>query len=178
MKITLIRHIKTTAPKGLCYGQTDVTLPLDFKNEHRKLADQLKNNTYDAIYASPLQRCALLAKEIAGEHPIIYDDRLKELNFGAWENKMWKDIEKLSESKAFFENYIQVSPPKGESFKQMIDRISGFIVDLKANHPKGNILIVSHGGPIRIFHGLSEELDPKSFFQREVSYGEISSLQI
>lgn len=178
MTITLVRHIKTSAPEGICYGQTDVTLPNNFKTTHQQLTKQLSHLTFDAIYASPLQRCALLAKEAAGNQPITFDNRLKELNFGDWENKRWKDIEKLPEAKQFFNDFVNITPPNGESFKQMIDRIVNFLEDLKNNKSYKNILIVTHGGPIRIFHGLTEGLDVNEYFKREVDFGEISTLKI
>ena len=176
MELTLIRHIKTSAPEGMCYGQTDVALPIGYDTIHAQLAEQLKDETFDALYASPLQRCALLAKTIAAGRAVIFDERLKELNFGEWENQMWKDIESSPEASAFFEDYINVQPPKGESFRQMTDRIALFMEELKINNPNHNVLIVAHGGPIRIIHGLAEGLPLQDYFKREVAYGQISQL--
>jgi alpha-ribazole phosphatase len=176
MKLTLIRHIKTSAPEGVCYGQTDVTLPEGFEITHAQLAEQLKDESFDVIIASPLQRCSLLAKTIADGRPVIYDDRLMELNFGDWENKMWKDIETLPEAAAFFDDYIHVAPPNGESFKAMTNRISNFLTELKTNHPQQSVLIVAHGGPIRVLQGLAESLPLEDYFKREVPYGNISQL--
>ncbi len=176
MKLTLIRHIKTSAPEGMCYGQTDVALPEGYQTIHVQLAEQLKDEAFDALYASPLQRCALLANTIAAGRPVIFDDRLKELNFGDWENKMWKNIETLPEAAAFFDDYIHVPPPNGESFKAMTNRISQFMAELEANHSQQNVLIVAHGGPIRVIHGLAENLPLEDYFKREVPYGQISQL--
>lgn len=178
MKLTLIRHIKTSAPEGLCYGQTDVALPQGYEAIHAQLAEQLKNEAFDALYASPLQRCALLANTIAGGRPVIFDERLKELNFGDWENQLWKDIETLPDAAAFFDDYIHVAPPGGESFQQMTDRIAQFMAELKANQSRQNVLIVAHGGPIRVIHGLAENLPLEDYFKREVPYGQISQPQL
>lgn len=176
MKLTLIRHIKTSAPEGMCYGQTDVTLPQGYESIHAQLAKQLKDEAFDALYASPLQRCTFLAQAIAGNRPVIYDDRLKELNFGDWENQLWKDIETFPEAATFFNDYIHVAPPGGESFKEMTDRISLFMAELKTKHPRQNVLIVAHGGPIRVIHGLAEDLPLEDYFKREVPYGQVSQL--
>lgn len=176
MKLTLIRHIKTSAPEGMCYGQTDVALPQGYETIHVQLAEQLKNEEFDVLYASPLQRCTLLANTIAGGRPVIFDERLKELNFGDWENQLWKDLEILPEAAVFFNDYVHVPPPGGESFQQMTDRIAQFMAELKTKHPRHNVLIVAHGGPIRIIHGLAEGLPITDYFKREVPYGHISQL--
>lgn len=173
MKLTLIRHIKTSAPEGMCYGQTDITLPEGYEIIHAQLAEQLKEDAFDVIFASPLQRCALLAKTIAGERPLIYDERLKELNFGAWEKKMWRDIEKQPESKRFFDDYFNVPPPEGESFREMVLRISEFFEDLKRDYTDKLVLIVSHGGPIRVFNALISGLEIEHIFDFKVDYAEI-----
>jgi alpha-ribazole phosphatase len=178
MKLTLIRHIKTTAPEGMCYGHTDVALPKGYETMHAQLAEQLEDEAFDVIIASPLQRCALLAQTIAGDRPIIFDKRLKELNFGDWEEKMWRDIEKLPESKRFFEDYINVAPPKGESFREMIFRISAFLDELTRSYADNQVLIVSHGGPIRIINALISGIEIKSIFDFKVDYADILNYKI
>jgi alpha-ribazole phosphatase len=178
MKLTLIRHIKTSAPEGMCYGQTDVALPTGYEAIHTQMAEQLKDETFDAIFASPLQRCSLLAKTIAGVRPVMYDERLKELNFGRWEEKMWSDIEKLPESKSFFEDYIHVAPPEGESFRKMMLRISEFFIELTRDYADKRVLIVSHGGPIRVFNALISGVEIKRIFDFKVNYAEILTYNV
>ncbi len=173
MKLTLIRHIKTSAPEGMCYGQTDVALPQGHETIHAQLAEQLKDEAFDALYASPLQRCALLANTIAGGRPVILDDRLKELNFGEWERRMWSEIEKLPESKEFFNDYFNVAPPGGESFREMMLRIKAFYDELLQSNPEKHVLVVSHGGPIRIINAIVSGLAIKNIFDCKVSYAEI-----
>ena len=178
MKLTLIRHIKTIAPEGMCYGQTDVVLPQGYEAIHAQLAEQLKDNAFDVIMASPLQRCALLAKAIADDRPVIYDDRLKELNFGDWEETMWSEIEKLPESKRFFDDYIHVAPPNGESFRELMLRITAFFDELTRDYADKEVLIVTHGGPIRVFNALILGIEIKKIFDFKVDYAEILNYEI
>jgi alpha-ribazole phosphatase len=178
MKITLVRHIKTSAPEGMCYGQTDVELLPGFELQHLKIAELLKSETFDAIWSSPLQRCALLAKAVAkAENPVNYNHRLKELNFGDWEQKMWNDIEKLPEAKFFFDDYINTAPPKGESFTELKQRINSFLEEIMHQYKYQHILIISHGGPIRAIHALANDTPNNEIFNIQIDYGEITQIE-
>lgn len=171
MNITLIRHIKTTAPEGICYGQTDVALPADYGPSHQIIANQLNLERFDVVFSSPLQRCALLAKSL--KRDVIFDERLMELNFGSWEMQMWSAIEKHPEGADFFNDYLNIAPPNGESFNELMFRIDNFLDDVTKQHPNKNVLVVTHGGPIRAFHVLINGLKPEDAFNLKVDYGQI-----
>ncbi|WP_026473845.1 alpha-ribazole phosphatase [Alkaliflexus imshenetskii] len=171
MNITLIRHIKTTAPEGICYGQTDVELPAGYKSVHQSIVSQLNHERFDVVYSSPLQRCALLAESF--NQNVIFDERLKELNFGSWEMQMWSAIEKRPEAADFFNDYLNIAPPNGESYNELLFRIDNFLDDIAKRHPNQNVLVVTHGGPIRAFHVLINDLKPEEAFNLKVDYGQI-----
>lgn len=173
-KITLIRHTNVDVPKGMIYGETDVKLNACFEEEAAKVLVQLKEK-YDVVYSSPLSRCRILAEKISSE--LILDDRLKELNFGDWEKKYWNDIDQTKEAKQWFNNYIDVKCPKGESYNELLLRIKSFLDDLKMkNHSK--VCIVTHGGPIRAFLVAIEGLKPEKAFDRKIEYGELIQLNM
>ncbi len=179
MQITLIRHIKTIAPQGMCYGQTDIALPPGYENSHNQIALKLLNVQSYAIWSSPLQRCALLAKTVAdNKQTVNFDDRLKEVNFGIWEQKMWSDFEKTDEAKAFFADYINTSAPEGESFMDMWHRIESFVNDQKKINNQQSLLIFTHSGPIRIFHAMAKQIKTEDIFNQNPTYGEISHIQL
>ena len=92
MKLTLVRHTSLAIAPRLCYGQSDVQVSENFELERQKLQLKLANSNFDAIYASPLQRCHQLAQALCADaslgfsnHDIQLDERLKELHFGDWE---------------------------------------------------------------------------------------------
>jgi alpha-ribazole phosphatase len=173
MHLTLIRHIKTVAPQGMCYGQADIELPPDYEKAHQQIASMINVDGFDAIYSSPLKRCALLAKHIAGKNNVNYDNRLMELNFGDWEQLYWSDIEKTKEAKAFFDNYYNTPPPNGESLYQMKKRVAGFYLDIKHTHNNNKVLIIAHAGTIRMFNSIINNIDTDKIFDFEVEYGQI-----
>jgi alpha-ribazole phosphatase len=86
MEVYLVRHTETVCPKGICYGQSDVSI-IEPYAVFSVYNEAIASRCY--IF-SPLQRCTLLAnyiKENLGCISIKQDDRLMEMNFGDWENE-------------------------------------------------------------------------------------------
>ncbi len=171
MDLILIRHTKTDAKEGVCYGHTNVRLAPSFAKEKKSIQKKLPHGGFDAIYSSPLSRCKKLAKDLFPNKEIIFDERLKELNFGDWEGFDWDDISSSEEAEAFFNDYINTTCPGGESYQDMLQRVSEFYNEIKEKHQK--VIIVSHGGPIRALLCIIEKITPKEAFERKVEYGEV-----
>lgn len=179
MKLFLIRHTKVNVPTGCCYGQTDVALADDYLSDIECVLSQLQQKSFDRIYSSPLNRCAVLAQAIAQNiDDIQYDSRLMEMNFGLWEGRNWNDIEKTSEAKAWFEDYINIKCPEGESFTDVKNRVQSFIQELKEEKALKNVAIVCHGGTIKTFHSILRKVSPTESFQVPVNYGQMIEMEI
>lgn len=170
MKLFLVRHTHVAVSTEVCYGQSDVNLASSFPEESAMVLRALKNEHFDRIYSSPLKRCVLLAEKIAGEQKIIFDARLKELNFGDWENKRWEDIRE--ETTALFTDYkIDERCPGGESFWDLIERVRSFFIEM--NDLPESVCVVAHGGVIRAFMALMEQRPPLELFRTTVDYGQV-----
>ena len=169
MKLFLIRHTKVNLAKGICYGQSDIRLADDFEEEALKIKNSL--HPFSAIYSSPLQRCALLAQTLAENNKnIIYDDRLKELDFGKWEGKSWEAIQNTIDAKHWFNDYINTPCPHGESYRDLLARISSFINELKQLPFDEVICIITHGGAIRAFLAIINDISPLKIFETTREY--------
>lgn len=144
MKLVFIRHTSVNVPKGVCYGNTDVDLAPSFPQEARAVTDKLRTYQLDKTYCSPLSRCVKLA-EFCGYPDAIRDNRLKEINFGAWEMQSYDDITdpKLQE---WFDDHINVRPPEGESVIDQRNRLENFIEEIKSRNKESVIGIFTHGG--------------------------------
>ncbi|WP_280816827.1 histidine phosphatase family protein [Variovorax sp. TBS-050B] len=94
MKLWLVRHARTDAAPGLCYGATDVCAPAEATRAvARAVASRLPESA--ALVHSPLRRCAELAHAIAELRPGLApraDPRIAEMDFGAWEGRPWSSI--------------------------------------------------------------------------------------
>ena len=175
MKLTLIRHTSLQTADGICYGQSDVDVAESFVNEAEKIKQKLASMAFNAIYSSPLQRCAKLADAInLGES--VLDNRLMELNFGDWELQAWDDIPR-DIFDTWAHDYANIAPPNGETFSQLQQRGLSFLEDILAKHANEHIAVVSHGGMIRalLAHVLNMEL--KGLFRFTIDYGSVTQLE-
>jgi alpha-ribazole phosphatase len=173
MEIYLIRHTTLLVEKGICYGQTNLPLTSTFEEESQLVLSKLPSD-YDAIFSSPLSRCVALAERISQNS--IVDIRLMELNFGEWELKNWNEIPREA-LETWMKNYFELSPPFGESMNELIERIGAFLDFLKSSNYK-TVLVVTHGGPIKIFNGLINGTEKNEWMNLMVDYGEVKKLTI
>ena len=95
MRLHFIRHTRPDIARGVCYGQSDIPLASSFPEEvedvRQRLAERLEGRTPCRVYSSPLSRCRRLAEALGYAAPLL-DERLLELNFGAWELQKFEDI--------------------------------------------------------------------------------------
>ena len=154
LRLYFMRHGETVWNTERRYqGMTDIELSEEGLRQAECAAKRFKNIKIDKIYASPLKRAMKTAEKIAAEKglEIISEDDFREIHFGEWEGKTVPELtEKYGES---YTNFIR-EPHKygfpGEgSVENVINRIKPGIDRLIAEE-KGNVLIVSHGGIIRL----------------------------
>lgn len=155
MQLTLIRHSSLDIAPHICYGQSDVDVSAQFDDELRQLQFKLEDFKFDAVYASPLQRCYKLAQALCADESlgvttrdINLDARLKELSFGDWELNPWDAIPRETFD-IWANDYANLAPPNGESFSQLHARSKDFVEELSRHAQGQNILVVTHGGVIR-----------------------------
>lgn len=173
MKLYLVRHTRVDMPSGICYGQTDVLLADSFETESESVRLRLSGIEFDAVFCSPLSRCAKLGTLLNPQ--LQLDDRLKELNFGEWEGRSWEEIFESDIGKKWFADYLNEASPSGESYRDMLHRVKDFIADLPDTD--GNILVITHAGVIRAFRVLLKNWTVKKAFDKPVAYGQITVIE-
>lgn len=178
MKLICIRHTKVAVPAGICYGQTDVPLAESYPAEQLAVLQQLPEGKFDAVFSSPLQRCRLLAEDLFAANEIIFDDRLKELDFGDWENRSWDVIFQTDGGKQWMENYLEISCPNGESYLEFRKRIISFLDELKTRSIT-RAIIITHGGVIRLIKSiLGDQMMDDVFATFNPEYGGIYEFEL
>lgn len=162
-KLILVRHGQTEMNASRTYyGRLDPPLNNIGIEQIKRTRDTLSSlSKYDKIYSSTLLR----AKETANicnylDLPIIYSDKLVELDFGIFEGLKYDEIaEKYpSEVKKATEEWKTYNYQTGESLFEMYDRVVDFLKAL--DYTKDN-LIIAHWGPLNciLSHFLSNKLD-------------------
>jgi len=152
LHIDILRHGETQ--KGnIIRGAINDALT-DFGWSQMNFVIENQNCQWDRIISSPLIRCENYASSLAKklDIPISLDNGLKEFNFGDWEGRSIKDIaEQDSNSLSkFWKNPMHFSPPNAESFLKFKDRVLSAWMAISETYTYENILLITHGGVIRI----------------------------
>jgi broad specificity phosphatase PhoE len=148
-----VRHAPVTVNQGSCYGQTDHPCDVDDTARFSALAQRLPRN---AIWiATPLQRTGMTAQAIVaaglrGTAPIIEPD-LIEQHFGDWQGVRYDELAARQGERwhRFWLAPAQETPPGGESFITLTQRVHAAITRLSDQYDGRDILAVTHGGTIR-----------------------------
>jgi broad specificity phosphatase PhoE len=142
----LVRHGETDWNlEGRVQGQTDRPLNATGLAQARALADVLASERLVAVYASDLVRARDTALIAASSHglEVTLDPDLREKHFGSWEGLASAEIEKR------FPDAARGRWGDGETSEAVAKRAVAAIERIRGLHPRGSVLIVSHGGPMR-----------------------------
>jgi alpha-ribazole phosphatase len=147
MRLILVRHPQPLVAAGICYGSTDLDVaPPQLERTLAELAPQLPADV--PLYSSPLRRCAGLAVHLSAAP--IFDRRLVEMDFGAWEMRPWDDIAR-TEIDAWAADMVNYRPGGGDSVLRMAARIADFYADLQRQlGDNGQAVVICHAGAMRL----------------------------
>ena len=175
MEIYLIRHTKPAIEDGICYGQSDVDLSETFLDEADLIKQKLPDH-FDIVYSSTLNRCKKLAEQLS-TNKVIYNDSLKELNFGDWELKKWDEINQ-TELNRWMDDFVNIFPPNGENYLSLFERVKLFWENSIVNSKHKTIAIVTHAGVIRSILALILNLNLKNTFNLNIDNSKTTRIDI
>jgi len=158
-----IRHAPVTEDGGCIYGQSDIDANFSDKPSYAGLARALPE---DAVWVtSQLSRARGTAAAIAEAgleyaEPIIEPD-FAEQHFGEWQGQPRKEIYRRNPGRhRFWLAPAHATPPGGESFVAVMERVAAAIARHNKAHAGHHIVSVSHGGPIRAAIAIAIGLEP------------------
>ncbi len=144
MNLTIVRHGETRENrKGIVQGHLDTRLSLLGQEQAKKVGKRLSCKNFDVAYSSDLTRAFDTAREIVVYHnelTLIRDCRVRERYLGVMqgnfrpENPDW-----------IFDPLMGV-----EIEKMFRSRVESFLLAIVDRHKNNNVLLVSHGGTIRM----------------------------
>ncbi len=153
-KILLVRHAQTKLHHDdRFWGSTDITLSNGGIRQAEQLRDRLAKEKINAVYTSTLSRARTTADIIVAKRKINTNtcEELNECNFGHIEGLTFDEIQRLHPELAEeLQNWKTVSFPGGESLKDLDRRVRSFLDRLDKHKEKETVLIISHGGPLRL----------------------------
>jgi len=113
------------------------------------------------------------------ESPVEFDTDLQEVNFGRWEKKSFSEIA-ANESNLvdqWASNPGSFAFPEGDAIIDFVNRIKKVHSKIAQNDHK-NILIVSHGGVIRLLLCLLLSIPLDKYLLFDVQKGTFSSVEL
>jgi alpha-ribazole phosphatase len=154
-RLLLVRHGDTaTDNPEILWGQTDIALNKAGVLQAERLGERLSGESIDEIYSSDLSRALRSAEIIASRHNlyIATSKKLREIHFGDIEGMTFGEASRQYPElgKSWYSDDLQFRFPNGESISELQERISGFLSEVVLHNRNGTILIVSHGGLLRM----------------------------
>jgi alpha-ribazole phosphatase len=154
VRILLVRHGITKLHTGdRFWGKTDIALNNAGIKQAGQLRNRLSQEKLSAIYSSPLSRARSTAEIIAAGHKVEVTpcEDICECNFGYIEGLTYEEIKKLYPALAKeLSDGKAVTFPGGETLEQLDRRVRSFLKRLIRHKPGDTVLVVAHGGPIRL----------------------------
>jgi len=153
-RLLLVRHGRTRLHQAdRFWGSTDIALSDTGIRQAQQLRDRLAKEKLSAVYTSMFSRARTTADIIVSRRKtsITICEELNECNFGYIEGLTFDEIQRLHPELAEeLLSWKTVSFPGGESLGEMDNRVRGFMDRLYKHQEKETVLIVAHGGPLRL----------------------------
>jgi probable phosphoglycerate mutase len=129
--------------------------------------------------ASPLRRARETMEIMRGElglAPERYrtDDRLREINYGHWEGRLWHDLPR-TDPDGFAAREADKwgwQPRGGESYRALSERVATWLADVQRD-----AVVAAHGGVMRVLRGLTLGLQPAEIFALDVPQDRVLVLE-
>ena len=150
MPLTVLgmRHGEVHNPEGVIYAGLDgYGLSDTGRAQAKVVAEALRGRKLAGLYASPLERAVETAGFIAEATgaTVVTDERLFEWrHWQQWAGMTWDELRE--KGKEAWEAYTTDpgSVTSGESIEQLADRFGSWLSDVKAAHPDGLVVGVTH----------------------------------
>lgn len=179
MIIDLLRHGETELGGGLRGSLDDALTAKGWVQMQAAVQDA---GPWDALVSSPLQRCARFA-ETLGEQaglPVQLAPGLQELHFGEWEGRSAADLMLTHEQQLgqFWSDPYAYTPPGGEAVIDFSARVLAAVAALRHEHAGKHLLLVTHGGVMRLLLARARGLPREQLLQVEVGHGALCRLEV
>ncbi|NOX91727.1 MAG: alpha-ribazole phosphatase family protein [Gammaproteobacteria bacterium] len=182
--IDLLRHGETVGGSRFRGSIDDALTENGWLQMDAAIAQAMKNHsqTWNRIISSPLQRCADFAHKLGQQHslPVNLDTRFKEIHFGCWEGRTAAELMSTDEDALtqFWNDPVQNTPPEAEPLLEFEQRVLLAWTDLLRDYRGERILLVTHGGVMRVLLCHVQQRPIKQLLEIEVKHAALKQLRI
>lgn len=153
-----VRHAPIAGPADIIHGNDDAPADLSDTAALAQIARRLPADAVALI--SGARRASdtyeALRQANSGLAAAAIDGDLAEQDFGDWTGRTWTEL--APETATFWKDPVLTAPPRGESFATMSQRVQVCVIGQTAMQRSGDIVAVSHAGPIRAALALALDL--------------------
>ena len=161
-----IRHAPVIGNDGRCYGNNDVDCDVSDRDSYKALANILPKDA--SVYSSHLSRTIKTMNATVDEgfnyKDYAVDANFGEQNLGEWQGLKYEKLqEKTKELGIFHPTWLcspEYTPPQGERYNNLYQRVTLGINKIVENKKEGDVVIFSHGGPIKAAIAHAIKADP------------------
>ena len=144
-------------------GITDIPLTDKGREDAKELKELVKSLDIDVVIASPLSRTRETAAIIVDDKlPINIDDRIIERDWGLNEGADLDEVDKWDCWDVILNTHVQQIEP----LQDFMDRVAGFIEDIKVRYADKKVLLVTHSAVSRVIHYLLGNIPEDSNLSR------------
>lgn len=171
LELWLIRHGETEwSLSGQHTSRTDIPLTARGEQRAQKIRDYLRGKSFSMVLCSPMQRAKETCR-IAGFGDVAQiDDDLKEWDYGVYEGRTTKDIQKEVPGWSVWTNAIV----GGETMDQVAARANRVIARTEAKG--GSVALFAHGHILRILAACWIQSPPVMGSRLALGTGTVSTL--
>ena len=172
-----VRHAPTHETSFV--GHRDV--PADLMDQHQiaRLSSALPDNAL--VVSSDLSRSIDTATAIQGGRTRLpHRPKLREFDFGDWDGLHFSEVaEKWPDlSRSYWETPGDFAPPNGESWNTAAKRVTADVLELTAQNPRRDIIVVAHFGTILTQIAQAAGITPYQALSHRIDNFSITEIQV
>ena len=176
--IDIIRHGE---PEGgrVFRGHTDHCLTERGIEQFQQRIKRL-GHRWQQVVSSPLLRCKQSAELLATAQsiPIHIEPKLAEIHFGEWENQSVDKVMAKESISQLWQDPMNFCAPQGEPTATLQRHTVQAWQELLAAYPGQRVLVVTHGGVIRMLAQHLLELTPSAMTKLSLPYAAVMSFKV
>ncbi|UZK02952.1 histidine phosphatase family protein [Venatoribacter cucullus] len=139
-------------------------------------------SAWQRVISSPLQRCRQSAQTLAQQLqiPLHIDERWAEIDYGDWENQPVDSImhDPAQDARALWEDPLNFCAPQGEPVTALQQRVLAAWDSALSEHAGEHLLVVCHGGVMRVLAQHLLQLAPQAMNRLAVPYAGLLRFRI
>jgi len=181
-EFTIVDLLRHGEPEGGQKFRGAIDDPLSPRGWEQMQAAVGDYQAWEAIISSPLIRCAAFAQTLAHrlDRPLEIAEAFTEISFGIWEGRSVAEVHETDPQALgrFWRDPITYPIPGGEPVTDFDRRIGQAWTHLLQRYQNRHVLLVAHGGVIRMILRHLLEMPVRRIWRIEAPFASLSRMRV